>query len=229
MHMSTGESDSSNNIQLESVEILEEGLGKWWKELRIRGFIIRFTLFGLFALILFFSFRWALSGNISFNDVSVYFQDMLFVASLGIFILILYLFWLFLNRKRHFLIFELVSSSNERSSFSLFDFVSFFSLHNTAKPANSRDDSLLSDEQRFLSSSVVQEYQLNKFEIDRRRQTFEIMLAAGSFIIAQHNDRDADNTFIFYSRHSKIWDALQECLEENNLVVKILHYGKTRA
>ena len=224
--MSTSESDSSNNIQLESVEILEDGLGKWWKEFRIRGFIIRFTLFGLFVLIFIFSFRWALRGNISFNDVSVLFVDMLFAASLGIFILILYLFWLFLNRKRHFLIFELVSSSNERSSFSLFDFVSFFSLHNTAKPVNSQDDSLLSDEQEFLSSSVTKEYQSNKFEINSWGQNFATVLAAGFFIIAQHNDKDTDNTFIFYSRHSKIWDTIQKCLEDNNLVVRILHSGK---
>ena len=227
--MSIDKSASSDNIQLESVETLEKGLGKWWKEFRIRGYMTSFILFALLASILFFSFRWVLSGNISFNEVSIHFENMLFLASIGICVLILYLFYLFLNRKRHYLIFELVSPSNEVSSFSLFDFVSFFSLHNTAKPANSRDDSLLSDEQGFLSSSVVKEYQLNKFEIDRRRQTFEIMLAAGSFIIAQHNDRDADNAFIFYSRHSKIWDALQECLEENNLVVKILHSGKIRA
>ena len=226
MHMSTGESVSSNNIQLESVGILEEGLGSWWKELRIHGFLIGFTLAVLFASILFFFFRWALSGSISLNDVSVHFENMLLIASFCICVLIIYLFWLFLNRKRHFLIFELVSSSNESSSFSLFDFVSFFSLHNTAKHANSQDDSLLSDEHEFLSSSVTKEYQLNRFEINSWGQSFATALAAGSFIIAQRNDRDTDNTFVFYSRHSKIWDTLQECLEENNLVVKILHSGK---
>ena len=225
--------DGKNNIDdvpLERVETLEAGLGKWSMEIQRKDYLtwllIAFSL-GFFLFILF------IIGTIREYDPYRGTLDLslLLLYSLGLVLCVFYfilfavpLFMSRFNAKRHYIVFNLLSSSSEGTESSLSSLVSLLSLGNTITPVESKGDSLLEEEQESVSSSTTSELQLSRFEMSRTWIYGGVFLRP--FIIAFQKNEDAVNTFIFYSRYRSCWNNVLEYLKTNNIMFETLYSEK---
>ena len=229
--MSIDGKNSIDDVPLESVETLEAGLGKWSMEIQRKDYLtlllIALSLGSFFfTLIIISTIREYYDPYIGTLDLSQLLFYSLFLV-FCVFYFILFAVPLFMSRfnaKRHYIVFNLLSSSSEGTESSLSSLVSLLSFGHTITPVESKGESLLEEEQESVSSSTTSELQLSRFEISRTWIHEGVFLRP--FIIAFQKNEDTDNTFVFYSRHRSCWNNVLEYLKTNNIKVEILYSEK---
>ena len=228
--MSIDGKNSIDDVPLESVETLETGLGKWSMEIQRKDYLtlllITLSLGSFFfTLIIISIIREYYDPYIGTLDLSqLLFYSLILLICVFYFILFAVpLLMSRFNAKRHYIVFNLLSSSSEETESSLSSLVSLLSFGHTITPVESKGDSLLSDEQESVSSSTTSELQLSRFEISRTWIHEGVFLRP--FVIAFQKN-EAANTFIFYSRHRSCWNNVLEYLKINNIKVETLYSEK---
>ena len=222
---------SVDDVRFENKRELESSLGRLWREFRIMYSImlmIVVTLFGIgisaLAII-----RESYFNEGRFPHLSEFFNfSYLFTTPLVLSLLIItnciliavYLFRSDFDRKRYYVVFNIVPSSDEYHEFSLSSLASLPSIKRINKLGNDQGDPL-SEQQEFRPSSAINESLLNKFEMNGTGYYKNIFKYR--FIVALYNRENTSNTFVFYSRHQSSWDHILKLLESHKFAINILN------
>ena len=248
--MSEGVNSSVNNVRFENARILEKSLGGWQDELKNLPLLATLNVIILFVppLLLLFSFLW-ISGGEGGAEIENPDEPFL-VLILGIFIIFLiasifsilapliqvFDIYVIVNllkarsdHRRYYIVFKLLSSSDKESVFSLSSLNSLLLSSFFIDKYKVQRESPLEETWHAPFSSTINKIQLSKLKIKSDNPLSFLLPFVQPFLIASQEGKNANNTFIFYSRHQSCWDKVQLHLSSYNLGIEILHSEEMRS
>ena len=219
--MNLGISNGSSDTSFERLETLDRHItrkDRYGFAINTVGYIL-LNCFTMFFLVV-------ITRNY-FDGMYVYITLLIVSLLLGINFLISYLIPVLLyqfDHRRHYTVFNVQSSFNDESQFSLSDLRSLFIQKGIAK--RPVEGSSFVDERILSPSAAENELQLNKFQMKRKRFSLRKILNEPTFVVSPYTRKDTTNTFLFYSRNKSTWNNILNYLEANDLRVNVLNSEK---